>query len=316
MTPQLRVSPFLDPYLNLALESTFLNALDPETSILFLYVDNPCVVMGRFQNPWIETDPRELGKIHLVRRQSGGGTVYHDRGNLNFSFIIPQSHYDKTENLKSICRVLKQTGISLEINERHDLTVYFREKVCKVSGSAYRLKKESAFHHGTLLIHSDLTALGKAIAPPEARQILKSGGTASVRSQVINLNLIKKGLTVEKVIECFRNSFREQQMEWEKLTESPQVIEEVQNLKSEEWLLGKTPPFKQDLSEVVNASPGTVTIEIRKGIIGGAPEKYGFLNGIPYGQSQTEEALKKGLSTFSGSPGRDILFRRIFEVIR
>ena len=169
------VSPFYDPYLNLALENYFFETLDPGQPLLFLYVNEPSVVIGRFQNPWIESRPSALGPIHLVRRQSGGGTVYHDPGNVNFSFISTQEEYDKTANLEIICRIMEKAGVNLSINERHDLTVNFKDEVYKVSGSAFRLKKDKVFHHGTLLITSDRDKLKKALTPLRRAPLFKNG---------------------------------------------------------------------------------------------------------------------------------------------
>ena len=95
------LSPFQNPFINLAVEDYFLR-FSAHLPILFLYVNRPCVVMGRFQNPWVETNLKYLveNDIWLVRRQSGGGCVYHDEGNLNFSFITPEPMIDRLKHVK------------------------------------------------------------------------------------------------------------------------------------------------------------------------------------------------------------------------
>ena len=316
MTPRLLISPFHDPYLNLAIENSLLDSLKPEDPLLFLYINAPSVVIGRFQNPWVETNPSELGTINLVRRQSGGGTVYHDQGNLNFSFLTGQEEYDKTENLKVICRVLKEAGITLSINGRHDLTATHRGEIFKVSGSAFRLRKDRVFHHGTLLIDSETSILKKAITPLSNRKFLNLRGTDSVRSRVINLSEIKPGLTVEKVINTFKQLFPPSPMDWEALAHSEPVQEERDTITSEDWILGKTPSFQQDISAAFPGKTELQIIEVKKGIIHGCSEELDFLNGIPYGRKQTRESLSKAMAPLLDLRAGDELFRRLFEVIR
>ena len=110
-----------NPYQNLALEHVLLQTLTAPA--LFLYVNQPCVVIGRAQNPWIEANLPFLKEqaMPLVRRQSGGGTVVHDLGNLNFSFISPKARYDKKLHLKIVLNALRALGIPAEMNARHDL---------------------------------------------------------------------------------------------------------------------------------------------------------------------------------------------------
>ncbi len=315
MKPRLVVSPFHDPYLNLALENYFLETLNPRAPLLFLYSNERSVVLGRFQNPWIETNPAQLGSIHLVRRQSGGGTVYHDRGNLNFSFITGQNEYDKTENLKQVCHVLQQEGIFLTINSRHDLTVNHKGQTYKVSGSAFRLKKDRVFHHGTLLINSETSLLKKAITPLADRIFLTPKGTESVRSKVINLAEIHPDLNVQSVLNLFRNIYEETKPDWQSLAVSESVEKDRKTLVSENWIYGKTPGFKQDISEAFGLKMGAVIIEIRHGVIHCGVKEFGFLNGISYGRSKTyaevEDAYRKAGKPVSGNES----FRRLLQIL-
>lgn len=131
---QLYLSESHDPYLNLAIEDWLLR--DPqfaEQSILFFYINRPAVVIGRSQNPWVECDlalAKKLG-VDIVRRQSGGGTVYHDEGNLNFSFIVPKAQYEKTQNIQTIIDILNTLGIAAFSNERHDIRVNHSLRHCE-----------------------------------------------------------------------------------------------------------------------------------------------------------------------------------------
>ena len=321
---RLKISPFHDPYLNLALENALLETLDPREPVLFLYSNDPSVVLGRFQNPWVESSPRDLREVRLVRRQSGGGTVFHDRGNLNFSFLCSLEEFDKTAHLELIRRVLGRRGIPLSINERHDLTVRHQGEVYKVSGSAFRHRKDRAFHHGTLLIRTDKELLHRSISPAPDRRILEPGGTASHRSKVINLSELIPGLTVPEVVECFRSAAREEKelsaaggsFSWETLAEQDLVRRERSRLQSREWLLEKTPPFKQDLSPAFPGEEEPLIIEIRKGVIVHAPERLQILEGLPYGSDDTEALLREKRNRRSAVGAEGELLRRLFHVIR
>jgi lipoate-protein ligase A len=99
--------------------------------------------------------------IPLVRRKSGGGTVYHDLGNANYSIIMPRPIFQRSTSVSLVCRALQQLDIPAEVNERYDIVI----NGAKVSGSAYKLINEKAYHHGTMLIDSNLDALGKYLKP-------------------------------------------------------------------------------------------------------------------------------------------------------
>lgn len=313
----LRISPFSNPYLNLSMENSFMENLNPGQKILFLYINTPSVVLGRFQNPWVECNPSTLHNTHLVRRQSGGGTVYHDTGNLNFSFIGEENGFDKTENLKLICRTMADAGILLSINERHDLVIKHREEVFKVSGSAFRHKRGRVFHHGTLLIRTEQEKLKQALQPDKNRQLIKTGGTPSFRSKVINLGEIYQHLSMETILEQFKQSFNGiSSVNWEKLSKSEPIQNEVQLLASEEWLLNKTPFFKQNISTVFPEVKDDIIIGIRKGVISDVQEELLFLKGIPYGRKQTAGILKKRITALSGPTGtKDELNSRLLHII-
>ncbi len=144
------------------------------TPILYFYRNSPSIIIGRNQNPWKETSPRLLqsqsqysSPIHLLRRRSGGGAVWHDTGNTNFSLIIPRILFSRSIGAEIVHDALSRRlrlGSLVGINERGDLVLGDEDggkKKKKISGSAYKIVSGRAYHHGTMLISSDLKDLGK-----------------------------------------------------------------------------------------------------------------------------------------------------------
>ncbi|RKP24696.1 hypothetical protein SYNPS1DRAFT_5036, partial [Syncephalis pseudoplumigaleata] len=189
-----------DPWTNLAIEEWLFRHTDPAAYILFMYRNDPCVVFGRNQNPWAECNLRAMtaAGAKIVRRQSGGGAVYHDMGNTNYSVIMPRASFKWQTYAEMVARALNQLDIPAAVNERHDITVYKRKisfsllRGCLtstmrdyVSGSAFKLISQRAYHHGTMLIDTDLDGLGYFLRTDKTR--LDTAGTPSVRSPVTNL---------------------------------------------------------------------------------------------------------------------------------
>eukprot|EP00047_Mylnosiga_fluctuans_P014264 m.36888 g.36888 ORF g.36888 m.36888 type:complete len:341 (+) comp5417_c0_seq1:36-1058(+) len=171
---------------NLAYEDKlFEECVKDRRSALYLWSNDPAVVIGKYQNPWLECNLPYMAAngIALSRRRSGGGAVYHDRGNLNCTFIVPQAIIERKYHLDILAAAINdEWGLSVAVNERHDLVLNGK----KISGSAFKMSGKTASHHCTLLLNSQLEPL---------RQSLRSGLTgaitsrsvASVRSSVMNL---------------------------------------------------------------------------------------------------------------------------------
>lgn len=149
-----------DPCVNLALESALFAHPSPDP-ILLLYRCLPAVIIGRNQNPWneIRFSYTDTHKIPFFRRESGGGTVYHDLGNINFSFILPRPLYSTEKNLTIVVRVLHRLGVKARYTERNDILVSGK----KISGSAFRYKDNRVLHHGTLLCRANLHRLRSSL---------------------------------------------------------------------------------------------------------------------------------------------------------
>lgn len=244
----------LNPYVNLAFEDYILRTHNDTVSdeqILILWKSSPSIVMGKFQNPWIECRVKEIlqQEINLVRRQSGGGCVYHDPGNLNYSFICPKKSYDKSVNANIIVEALKELGINAFENERHDLRLIDNSIDYKISGCAFKEIRNSALHHGTLLINADLGILNKLL-----RSSFHSDsalGVKSVRSQVINLCDIVASLTQDQIITSIFNSFESHYQKEAQLTilseqdicSIPEMLNKIARASSWQHVFGTTPKF-------------------------------------------------------------------------
>lgn len=234
------VSPFNNPFINLALEDFFLRG-GADLPVLLFYVNRPCVVLGRFQNPWLECNLKYLVEkdIWMVRRQSGGGCVFHDEGNLNYSFIYPEGMIDRKKGVEFMQKAFKRADIDLEISPRHDLWLQGR----KISGSAFKQIRDASFHHGTFLVSSDMDKLEESlkhtIIPKESKSI------ASVRSKVIKLQEVYPEIEIQDVIDLIAHELKAKPVLLdEQLLSTPEIHKSFQELTSWEWLWGETPLFE------------------------------------------------------------------------
>ncbi|MFO8064882.1 MAG: lipoate--protein ligase [Spirochaetia bacterium] len=242
-----------NPWFNLATEDWIFRDMDPSYRILFLWRNADTVVIGRHQNPWKECDIDKMEKdgVYLARRQSGGGAVYQDLGNTNFTFMTSLDQYDQEENFRIIIDALAEFGITAERSGRNDILVDGR----KVSGSAFKRAKDRAFHHGTLLINADLGRLVDYLNP--AKKKLVSKGIDSVKSRVANMTEFNEELHHDALTETLIRTFLEhygEQAEVEHLTrdalsEIPSLNEHFQELKDWNWRFGRSPDFSHHMNE-------------------------------------------------------------------
>lgn len=244
----IRTENITDPALNLAIEEYVVRHFDFEDDYLFLYINKPSVIIGKHQNPFEEAHISWLQENYLnfYRRISGGGTVYHDYGNLNFCYFTKSTLKNFNTYklfLNPIVQYLRDQQIPVEINERNDLVIENK----KVSGNAQFTSRRKMLSHGTLLYSSDLQAIKKSIK--KGTDIIQSKSTKSKRSRVSNIsdyfknppdisefkNLVEKNIC--NTYKCTKEIVFTNQ-EWKQI----QSLAE-NKYKTWEWNFGLTPEF-------------------------------------------------------------------------
>ncbi len=260
-----------DPYFNLALEEYLFMQRQDLGPLFMLWQDIPVVVVGRNQNTREEINmefTREKG-IAVVRRLSGGGAVYHDLGNLNFTFILEQAEreLDFARYTVPVIKALERMGITASFTGRNDLTIDGR----KFSGNAQFRQRERVLHHGTLLFEVNLENMEQALAVAEDK--ISSHGVKSVRSRVSN---IVEHLTVPFSLQQFKDLLREMVGEYYGLDGEyelkPDDIRAVEKLRLEkycswEWNYGHSPAYNIKRSRRFDWGKVDIYLEVQEGVI-------------------------------------------------
>ncbi|XP_055591605.1 lipoyltransferase 1, mitochondrial [Uranotaenia lowii] len=278
-----------DIFTNLALEDWIYRNFDfSHHHILMLWINTPTVVIGRHQNPFCESNVSALVRngVELARRNSGGGAVYHDLGNLNCTFFSPRARYDRKYNLNLITRALyREYGISAEISSRDDITLMGK----KISGTAAKLGQPNAYHHCTLLVNSNKLHLGESLVKDNAEIISKA--TASVPSPIKNLADVNRSVNIQQLLSAIGYEYLRtpatqltdggrdllmKQLGFQLINPTekwfPGLSELREGFASWDWRIGKTPKFAVQKSVQLKSEGNQqhemkVNVEVEKGCI-------------------------------------------------
>ncbi|SFJ05263.1 MULTISPECIES: lipoate--protein ligase [unclassified Bacillus (in: firmicutes)] len=261
-----------DPTINLAIEEYCVKNLNINETYLLFYINEPSIIIGKNQNTVEEINAdyvREKG-IHVVRRLSGGGAVYHDLGNLNFSFITKDDG-DSFHNFKKFTEpvtvALGKLGINAELSGRNDILAEGR----KISGNAQFLTKGRMFSHGTLLFDSEIDHVVSALNVKMDK--IQSKGIKSIRSRVAN---IAEFLSEKTTIEEFKQLLLENIFEGENEIPTYELTEEdwkeiykisEERYRNWEWNYGKSPKFNLQHSHRFPVGQVDVRLEVQKGVV-------------------------------------------------
>ncbi len=243
---QVIVSNQNDPFLNRAVEQYLTDHQDEGCVTLYLWKNQQTVVIGYNQNPYSECNVKLLLDEggHLMRRGTGGGAVYHDLGNINFSFVADHRLYDVPKQLSVIQEALRRYGLEAEISGRNDLTCQGR----KFSGNAFSKGQTNNLHHGTLLIKTDGSMMQRYLIVDKAK--LMKNGVKSVSSRVVNLSELVPEITSENIklplIEAFERVYGEKAsiLDFDELVHRPEVQAIREKISSHEFLFGRWEQFK------------------------------------------------------------------------
>lgn len=275
-------------YENLAVEDWIHDHMNlEEKNVLFLWRNSPTVVIGRHQNPWKECNLHLMrGKgIGLARRRSGGGTVYHDLGNVNLTFFTSKKKYDRMENLNLVIRALKELEpvLNVQATQRYDLLL---DGEYKISGTASKLGRTVAYHHCTLLCDADSSVLPLVLQSPCTG--IQSNATPSVPSPVRNLSQAHSSLTCETVMDAVA---KEYSLEYDNKphihvvdptdeTIFPGISRKKHDLCTWEWIYGKTPKFDIVTSFQILHEDSVIDVKLSMAIKNGCIESCSII--LPY----------------------------------
>lgn len=249
-----------NPWHNLALEDYLMGLCTSDaddsgqrrySAILFLWQNANTVVIGRNQNAWAECRCTLLEEDggYLARRSTGGGAVYHDLGNLNFSIILPQSKLDLDESFKVILDAVLSLGIQAERSGRNDILLDGK----KFSGNAFRFSQGVGLHHGTLMFNSNFERLVHFLTVSDVK--LKSKAIASVRSRVGNLRDAQADLSLSQLSEAVKKAFvarygqdlEVEEVQIDEFERDEKLVALEEKYSSWDWRYGKTVPFDLEI---------------------------------------------------------------------
>lgn len=309
----------VDPWWNLALEAHLLDVVGSDQVFFYIWQNEHTVVVGRNQNPWKECCIQllEKDKGKLARRLSGGGAVYHDLGNLNFTFIMSKALYDLDRQFSMLTDAVQDVGISVSRNGRNDIVV---KDGRKFSGNAFYLRPAAALHHGTILIDANIEKVQLYLNVP--RDKLVSKGVDSVRSRVTNLRELNPSLTVAQMstalLRAFNRTYGQIARPLGDLIEidNPRVQNLREKFASEDWRFGVTPDFNFRCGRRFAWGEVEFCLNVQKGRIQSAtvfsdalePDLIDALGPCLKGAAFVETAVIERLQALAGQIPHQIIF--------
>lgn len=257
----------LDPWHNLALEEMLFD-VHKGGVLLYLWQNQNTVVIGRNQNAWKECRISLLESEggRLARRTSGGGAVFHDTGNLNFTFITDKRSYDQTRQLQMIIDAVGSLGIPASFTGRNDIVC---ESGAKFSGNAFRHSQSADLHHGTILIDADMQKLSRYLAP--SKEKLQSKGVDSVRSRVCNLREYREELDITTMKDALIKAFEKDYGSFRTIDEGELDAAALDALYKKhsgwEWRYGASPRFDLAFSQHFPWGGIELSFKLKNGMI-------------------------------------------------
>lgn len=298
-----------DPRINLAIEEYLLKTMDVEKDpFLLFYINEPSIIIGKNQNTSeeINTDYVDSNGIHVVRRLSGGGAVYHDHGNLNYSFITVddgESFRNFRKFTEPVVQALQGLGVNAELSGRNDLMAEGR----KISGNAQFSTKGRMYSHGTLLFDTEVEAVVSALKV--SKEKIESKGIKSIRSRVANISeFLEEPMTVTEFRSAILHSIfdGEEKVRYYELTEEDWAgIHEISKERygNWDWNYGKSPKFNMKHSNRFPVGGIDVRLQVENGIVkdanifgdffgvGDVSEIESAITGVKYERASLDEAI-------------------------
>ncbi len=266
--PKLIISNQTNPYLNIAVENYLLSQPSDGDIIMYLWQNRRTVVIGQNQNPYSECNVAQLEADggFLMRRRTGGGAVFHDLGNLNFSFVVPYEMYDTTRQFAVLQRAVESYGLDTEISGRNDVLCQGR----KFSGNAFAKGRQQRLHHGTILIRTDVEQLQRYLKVKPAK--LQKHGVASVQSRVVNLSELVPEITAQNIIPNLIQAFEAeygsplQTIDFDTLATRSEVQELSAEFASPEWKYGRWQQFEAQRSAQFDWGEVEVDVQVDEAV--------------------------------------------------
>jgi lipoate-protein ligase A len=299
-----------DPYRNLAFENALFFGAGPGMT-LYLWRNRDTVVIGRTQNAYAECRVSAIAADggFLARRETGGGAVYHDTNNLNFTFVCPEAAFDIQRQLSVVLGAVRRFGVEAEFSGRNDILAGGR----KFSGNAFRHSGGRALHHGTILLNTDTERMTRYLSASPGK--MESKGVKSVASRVVNLQELCPGITPAALTEALLGSFKEVYGAYAaadagEVYAGSLFAEKAALYASDVWRLGESPRFLTELRHRFSFGEVVLCLNVEGGVITGA-EAYSdaldtefilslkaVLPGLAFSAEAAAEAVRSRLSAF------------------